>query len=81
MEYTENKGRLRSPFRAGTKIDVILRVPVSTMFRGTGEQTRLDEHRIEIKGAIAGPGYISDWKLDGVIGDVLAYRLHEGELE
>lgn len=81
MEYTENKGRLRSPFKAGTKCDVILRVPLSTMCNVEGAVERLDDHRIEVKGTTAGTGSISNWKLEGLAGDVLAYRLHEGEAE
>lgn len=79
MEYTENKGRLRSPFKAGTKIDVILRAPIGTAINGPGEVSRLDDHRLQILGTVSGNAGINDWQLDGLTGDVLAYRLHEEE--
>lgn len=82
MEYTVNKGRLRSPFKAGTKIDVIMRSTAGiTDYVGYGEAKRLDDHRIEVIGAVSGMGNIVDWTVEGNPGDVLEYRLHEGEAE
>lgn len=66
-EWIENKGRKRAPFKAGTKIDVQLRMTSSM----SGYK--------EVIGATCGPGDIDDWAIDNCNGDVLRYRLHEEE--
>ena len=66
-EWIENKGRKRSPFKAGTKVDVKLR----RKSWPDGSQT--------FTGRICGPGDINDWAIDNVDGDILYYRLHEEE--
>lgn len=80
MEYTVNKGRQRAPFKAGTLVDVIMRLRNR---RGTQlrrkQMIRLDDERVELHGVVAGVGHISDWQIDGVDGDILEYRLHTPE--
>ena len=75
-EYTVNKGRVRSPFKAGTKLDVIIKLPLGMNYSLGGELKRLDDDRAEILGAIAGPGQIDDWSIEDAAGDILEYREH-----
>lgn len=77
-EYKENKVQ-RRPFPEGTKIDVILRAAQS--FSGPHSQANLINEgdyagHLEVIGTEVG-NPITDWKLIGELGDVLAYRKHE----
>lgn len=58
-----NKGRVRAPFKAGTKIDVKLR-----------DNDKSEGFQL-VLGATCGPAHIRDWTIEDTKGDVLEYRL------
>ncbi|CCI88846.2 hypothetical protein BN109_007 [Yersinia phage phi80-18] len=66
--WITNKGRVRAPFKAGTKIDVRLRVSHAT--GGFAER----------RGVTCGKEIV-DWTIEGINGDVLEYRLAEKQNE
>ncbi|APU00342.1 hypothetical protein fHeYen301_9 [Yersinia phage fHe-Yen3-01] len=68
-DWIINKGRVRAPFKAGTKIDVKLR------------DSSADGGIYLIEGATCGPAHIYDWTIEGINGDVLEYRLAETQSE
>lgn len=77
-EFKANKAG-RRPFPIGTLVDVILRE--GQCYHGEKVSQRVLESgkyagHLEVIGAVVGS--IHDWKIDNVMGDVLAYRKHEG---
>ncbi|AKQ07682.1 hypothetical protein [Yersinia phage vB_YenP_ISAO8] len=68
-EWTENKGRQRSPVAKGTLIDVKVAIA-----RHKGELIYAERYGDE-----AGKD-VADWNVTGNIGDVVAWRLHEPAL-
>lgn len=80
-EYKDNKVQ-RRPFPEGTVVDVILRGHITT-FGGPHLQlikhnSNVPEDATEVIGTVVGEP-LTDWKIDGSIGDILAYRKHEAK--
>lgn len=90
-EFKANKAG-RRPFPIGTLVDVIMRMPNGATrggYKGACVSYSLIKDgeyagHLEVTGAVVGDSTglsgIRDWKLDGITGDVLAYRKHEGEV-
>lgn len=77
-EWIINKGRKRLPYKKGTMIDVRMRRPASMGTWGFNHfaQERIDQDIVEVYDVECGVE-IDDFTIEGVTGDVLAYRLHD----
>jgi hypothetical protein len=74
-DYKPNRGR--RPYPNGTLVDVLVKCD---SWRGTAKSMRAIEHdgspAVEVIGTAIGDT-LTDWKLEGTTGDILAYRKHE----